>query len=159
MASNQLAAATIICIFHGVLHSADYQASLGAQIKESVVEWGLILLGTEICPRVGKNNLVNQWRRRSGMMKIANWKEKTQNLPTNNSKSALFMNIIFMLSIIKNLFLELLVQSLDLLQSEIWELLLITRFLLGGNKAKTHCKLSSSIAKHEVKWTHLDKRM
>lgn len=31
------------------------------------------------------------------MIKIVNLKEKTQNLPTDNNKSALFMNIIFML--------------------------------------------------------------
>lgn len=96
MATNQLAAATVICIFHSVLHSADYQTFLSAQIKECVVECGLILLGTEICPRVGKYNLViNEGG--SKMIKIVNLKEKTQNLPTDNNKSALFMNIIFML--------------------------------------------------------------
>ena len=53
------------------------------------------------------------------MMKIVNLKEKTPNPPTDNNRFARFMNIIFTLSIIKNLFLELLVQPLDLLQNEI----------------------------------------
>jgi len=53
-----LAAAAVVCISHGVLHSADYQAFFRAQIKERIGECGLILLGTEICPGMGKYNLV-----------------------------------------------------------------------------------------------------
>ena len=80
MASNQLAAAAVICIFHGVLHSTDYQATLRAQIKECVGECGLILLGTEIRPWVGKYNLVvNEGG--SEMMKIVNLREKLKTCP------------------------------------------------------------------------------
>lgn len=54
---NHEATSSIVCLVHGVFYRVNNQAWLGTQIKEWVTEWGLTLLGTQICPRVRNNHL------------------------------------------------------------------------------------------------------
>ena len=60
MPSNQKTTSTIICIIHGILHSTDSQSSLGTKIEECVDKCGLVLLCTQICPRLGEYHLSNK---------------------------------------------------------------------------------------------------